>query len=132
MSNLPDTPKAILFWAATHIERVGLYLGPELFGGPGRTVDLPCWPRGAVEVATGEGRAREYRDGDHAQRVWSARDETYFILAEYLTGYPGVPPHNGHIHRFVLDQWSSTPGLTATEVARKFREVAVSLGEAGK
>lgn len=126
---IADTPAAILEWAACHIEHVGIYQGPHLFAGPGRTATLPCWPRGALEVATGHGQGggaagRTY-DWD---RIHRARDQALSILAETLTGHPvdaDEPADAKALHREVIDWWSAEPGRTAEDAARAFRTAAV-------
>ncbi|GAA3082700.1 DUF6197 family protein [Streptomyces rectiviolaceus] len=116
---IADTPAAILEWAARHIEHVGIHQGPRLFAGPGRTATLPCWPRGALEVAAG----RTY-DWDRIDR---ARDQAYGILAETVTGHPvdaDDPAAAKARHREVIDRWSAEPGRTAADAARAFRAAA--------
>ncbi|MEV7482759.1 DUF6197 family protein [[Kitasatospora] papulosa] len=88
---IADTPAAILEWAARHIEHVGIHQGPRLFAGPGRTATLPCWPRGALEVAVGHGRGAAGRTYDW-DRIDRARDQAFAILAETLTGHPPSTP----------------------------------------
>lgn len=53
---IADSPTTILARAARHIEHVGIHQGPRPFDGPGRKAALPCWLRGADEVAAGHGR----------------------------------------------------------------------------
>ncbi|WP_043469304.1 DUF6197 family protein [Kitasatospora sp. MBT66] len=124
---IADNPAAILEWAAHHIEHVGIHQGPRLFAGPGRTALLPCWPRGALEVAAGEGRGAAGRTYDWA-RIHGARDEAFALLAETLTGRPAEaadPAAAKDQHRDVIDRWSAEPGRTAADAARAFREAAV-------
>ncbi|MDX3387560.1 DUF6197 family protein [Streptomyces niveiscabiei] len=123
---IADTPAEILEWAARHIEHVGIHQGPRLFDGPGRTVTLPCWPRGALEVAAGHGRAPAGRRYDW-DRIHRARDEAFGILAETLTGSPvtaAEPAAAKALHREVIDRWSAEPGRTAADAARAFRIAA--------
>ncbi|MCZ4118129.1 DUF6197 family protein [Streptomyces sp. H39-S7] len=124
---IADTPAAILEWAARHIEHVGIHQGPGLFAGPGRTATLPCWPRGALQVAAGHGRGTAGRtyDWDVIDR---ARDHAFAILAETLAGHPvdaEEPAVAKARHREVIDRWSAEPGRTATAAARAFRAAAV-------
>ncbi|KOU84174.1 DUF6197 family protein [Kitasatospora sp. NPDC052868] len=116
---IADTPAEILQWAAHHIEHVGIHQGPHLFDGPGRTALLPCWPRGALEVAAGHARGAAGRTYDWP-RINHARDEAYALLAETLTGHPA----DAAAHRDVIDRWSAEPGRTAADAARAFREAA--------
>ena len=124
---IADTPAAILEWAARHIEHVGIHQGPRLFAGPGRTATLPCWPRGALEVAAGHGRGAAGRTYDW-DRIDRARDQAFSILAETLTGRPvgaDEPAAAKALHREVIDRWSAEPGRTATDAAHAFRAAAV-------
>ncbi|MFF1423177.1 DUF6197 family protein [Streptomyces sp. NPDC058280] len=124
---IADTPAAILEWAACHIEHVGLIRGPHLFAGPGRTATLPCWPRGALEVAAGHGRGAAGRTYDW-DRIHRARDQALRIFAETLTGHPvdaDEPADATALHREVIDRWSAEPGRTAEDAARAFRTAAV-------
>ncbi|MGX2994911.1 DUF6197 family protein [Streptomyces sp. JNUCC 64] len=123
---IADTPATILEWAACHIENVGIHRGPRLFAGPGRTALLPCWPRGALEVAAGHARGAAGRTYDWP-RINHARDEAYRILAETLTGHPADtadPAAAKDFHRAAIDRWSAEPGCTAAEAARAFRAAA--------
>ncbi|WP_327368560.1 DUF6197 family protein [Streptomyces sp. NBC_01217] len=122
---IADTSAGILEWAARHIEHVGLHLGPRLFAGPGRTATLPCWPRGALEVAAGHGRGAAGRTYDW-DRIDRARDQAFAILAETLTGHPvdADEPAAKALHGKVIDRWSAEPGRTAADVARAFRTAA--------
>ncbi|MGJ5898336.1 DUF6197 family protein [Streptomyces niveiscabiei] len=124
---IADTPAEILEWAACHIEHVGIHQGPRLFDGPGRTTTLPCWPRGALEVAAGQGRAPAGRTYDW-DRIHRARDQAFGILAEALTGSPVTadePAAAKALHREVIDRWSAEPGRTAADAAQAFRTAAV-------
>ncbi len=123
---IADTPAAILEWAALHVEHVGIHQGPHLFAGPGRTATLPCWPRGALEVAAGHGRGDAGRTYDW-DRIEQARDQAFGILAETLTGHPveADEPATKALHREVIDRWSAEPGRTAADAARAFRTAAV-------
>ncbi|MFC7928771.1 DUF6197 family protein [Streptomyces cinereoruber] len=121
-----DTPAAILEWAAHHIEHVGIHQGHHLFAGPGRTATLPCWPRGALEVAAGHGRGAAGRTYDWA-RINRARDEAFALLAETLTGKlvdAADPAAVKAVHRDVIDRWSAQPGRTAADAATAFRAAA--------
>ncbi|QEU90537.1 DUF6197 family protein [Streptomyces kanamyceticus] len=123
---IADTPAAILEWAARHIEHVGIHQGPRLFAGPGRTATLPCWPRGALDVAAGHGRGAAGRTYDW-DRINHARDQAFAILAETLAGHPvdaDVPTAARTLHREVIDRWSAEPGRTAADAARAFRTAA--------
>ncbi|MFD5068607.1 DUF6197 family protein [Streptomyces sp. NPDC058369] len=123
---IADTPTAILAWAARHIEHVGIHQGPRLFDGPGRTATLPCWPRGAVEVATGHGRGAAGRTYDW-DRIYRARDQAFAILAETVTGHPvdaDDPAAAKALHREAIDRWSAEPGRTAADAACVFRTAA--------
>ncbi|MET8980978.1 DUF6197 family protein [Streptomyces sp. NPDC004539] len=123
---IADTPAGILEWAACHIEHVGIHQGPHLFAGPGRTVTLPCWPRGALQVAAGQGRVTAGRTYDW-DRIDHALDQAFALLAETITGYPvtvGESAAVNILHRDVIDRWSAEPGRTATEAARAFRSAA--------
>ncbi|NDZ77019.1 hypothetical protein G3I19_00470 [Streptomyces sp. SID10853] len=123
---IADAPTAILEWAARHIEHVGIHQGPRLFDGPGRTATLPCWPRGALQVAAGHGRGAAGRTYDW-DRIDRARDEAFALLAEALTGHPvdaDDPAAAKVLHRRVLDRWSAEPGHTAADAARAFRTAA--------
>ncbi|MEN8656086.1 DUF6197 family protein [Streptomyces sp. 21So2-11] len=116
---IADTPAAILEWAARHIEHVGIHLGPRLFAGPGRTATLPCWPRGALEVATGQGRGAAGRTYDW-DRINHARDQAFAVLAETLAGHPMGADEAAAaraLHREVIDRWSAEPGRTAADAA---------------
>lgn len=124
---IADTPAAILEWAAHHIEHVGIHQGEHLFAGPGRTATLPCWPRGALEVAAGQGRGAAGRTYDW-DRIRRSRDQAFGILAEILTGRPveaDVPAAAKALCREVIDRWSAEPGRTAADTARAFRAAAV-------
>ncbi|MGC5260785.1 DUF6197 family protein [Streptomyces cyaneofuscatus] len=120
---IADTPAAILEWAARHIEHVGIHQGPRLFEGPGRTATLPCWPRGALQVAAGHGRGAAGRTYDW-DRIDRARDQAFGILAETLTGHPVDPAAAKALHREAIDRWSAEPGRTAADAARAFRTAA--------
>ncbi|MGW5401978.1 DUF6197 family protein [Streptomyces sp. NPDC003952] len=123
---IADTPVGILEWAAHHIEHVGIHQGPRLFAGPGRTATLPCWPRGALEVAAGYGRGAAGRTYDW-DRIHRARDHAFGVLAETLTGHAvdaNEPAAEKALHREVIDRWSAEPGRTATDAARAFRAAA--------
>lgn len=123
---IPDTPVAILEWAACHIEHVGIHQGRRLFAGPGRTATLPCWPRGALEVAAGHGRATAGRTYNW-DRIHRARDQALRVLAETLAGHPvdiDDPAAAKSLHRHLIDQWSAEPGRTAEDAARAFRHAA--------
>ncbi|MEU6295325.1 DUF6197 family protein [Streptomyces erythrochromogenes] len=123
---IADTPAAILEWAAHHIENVGIHQGPHLFDGPGRTALLPCWPRGALEVAAGRARGAAGRTYDWP-RINQARAEAFALLAETLTGNPvdaADPAAADTVHRDAIDRWSAEPGRTAADAARAFREAA--------
>ncbi len=123
---IADTPAAILEWAAHHIEHVGIHHGPRLFDGPGRTATLPCWPRGALEVAAGRSRGSADRTYDW-DRINHARDEAFALLAETITGHPADaddPSAAKDRHRDVIDRWSAEPGRTAADAARAFRAAA--------
>ncbi|MFF9346646.1 DUF6197 family protein [Streptomyces sp. NPDC014734] len=129
---IADTPAAILEWAARHIEHVGIHQGPHLFAGPGRTATLPCWPRGALEVAAGHGRGAAGRTYDW-DRIERARDQAFGILAETLTGHPvdaDEPAAANDLHRAAIDQWSAEPGRTSTDAARAFRAAAIRAAHA--
>ncbi|MET7319533.1 DUF6197 family protein [Streptomyces sp. NPDC005549] len=117
---IADTPAAILEWAARHIEHVGIHQGPHLFAGPGRTATLPCWPRGALQVAAGHGRGAAGRTYDW-DRINRARDQAFGILAETLTGHPVDASAR---HREAIDRWSAEPGRTAADAAHAFRTAA--------
>ncbi|MFE0178012.1 DUF6197 family protein [Streptomyces sp. NPDC059002] len=123
---IADTSAAILEWAARHIEHVGVHRGPRLFAGPGRTATLPCWLRGALEVAVGHGRGAAGRTYDW-DRINHALDQAFAILAETLAGHPAdadVPTAAKTLHREVIDRWSAEPGRTAADAARAFRTAA--------
>ncbi|MEW1674859.1 DUF6197 family protein [Streptomyces noursei] len=123
---IADTPAAILQWAAHHIEHVGIHQGPHLFAGPGRTATLPCWPRGALEVAAGHGRGAAGRTYDW-DRIDRARDQAFGTLAETLTGHPvdaDDPATAKALHREAIDRWSAEPGRTAADAAHAFRTAA--------
>ncbi|MEU5792242.1 DUF6197 family protein [Streptomyces sp. NPDC047813] len=123
---IADTPAAILEWAARHIEHVGIHQGPHLFDGPGRTATLPCWPRGALQVAAGHGRGAAGRTYDW-DRIDRARDQAFALLAETLAGHPADaddPTDAKALHREVIDRWSAEPGRTAADAARAFRTAA--------
>ncbi|MFJ6696685.1 DUF6197 family protein [Streptomyces sp. NPDC091272] len=123
---IADTPTAILAWAARHIEHVGIHQGARLFDGPGRTATLPCWPRGAVEVAAGHGRGAAGRTYDW-DRIYRARDQAFAILAETVTGHPvdtDDPAAAKALHREAIDRWSAEPGRTAADAAHAFRTAA--------
>ncbi|WP_434592498.1 DUF6197 family protein [Streptomyces sp. A5-4] len=144
---IADTPAAILEWAARHIEHVGIHQGPRLFDGPGRTATLPCWPRGALQVAAGHGRGAAGHGRGAAghgrgaaghgrgaagrtydwDRIDRARDQAFAILAETLAGHPvqaDDPTTAKALHRDVIDRWSAEPGRTAADAARAFRTAA--------
>ena len=124
---IADTPAGILEWAAHHIEHVGIHQGSRLFAGPGRTAPLPCWPRGALEVAAGEGRVAAGRTYDW-DRIHRARDKAFGILAETLTGHSvdaDEPAAAKALHREAIDQWSAEPGRTTAGAARAFRTAAL-------
>lgn len=126
---IADTPAAILEWAACHIEHVGIHQGPRLFAGPGRTVTLPCWPRGALEVAAGQGRGAAGRTYDW-DRIHRARDRAFGLLAETLAGHSVAsdePDAAKALHREVIDRWSAEPGRTAADAANAFRTAANAL-----
>lgn len=123
---IADTPAAILEWAARHVEHVGIHQGPRLFDGPGRTATLPCWPRGALQVAAGHGRGAAGRTYDW-DRIDRARDHAFAILAETLAGHPVAaddPTAAKALHRDVIDRRSAEPGRTAADAARAFRTAA--------
>ncbi|MFJ8628583.1 DUF6197 family protein [Kitasatospora sp. NPDC093550] len=123
---IADTPAEILEWAAHHIEHVGIHQGHYLFAGPGRTVTLPCWPRGALEVAAGQARGSAGRTYDW-DRIHRARDEAFRILAETLTGHPADtedPAAAKELHCDAIDRWSAEPGRTAADAATAFRTAA--------
>ncbi|MFJ8385559.1 DUF6197 family protein [Streptomyces sp. NPDC094438] len=123
---IPTDPVAILQWAACHIEKVGLHQGREPFAGAGRTVTLACSPRGAIDVAAGDGRRRSNRYYDtHAIRQGRAR--ALRTLAEHLAGHPleaHDPRDAEHLHRDVINQWSNAPGRTTAEAAQALRTAA--------
>lgn len=130
---IADTPAAILEWAACHIESVGIHQGAHLFAGPGRTTTLPCWPRGALEVAAGRGRGAAGRTYDW-DRIDRARDQAFALLAETLTGHPVAvedPDAARNLHRDVIDRWSAEPGRTAADAAAAFRAAAREHGAQG-
>ncbi|MFB7651490.1 MULTISPECIES: DUF6197 family protein [unclassified Streptomyces] len=81
---IADTPAEILERAARHIEHVGIHQGTRLFAVPGRTVTLPCWPCGALEVAAGHGRGEAGWTYDW-DRINDARDHAFGILAKTFT-----------------------------------------------
>ncbi|GGU26570.1 DUF6197 family protein [Streptomyces violascens] len=119
-------PIAILQWAACHIEEVGLHQGREVFAGAGRTVTLACSPRGAIDVAAGDGRRSgdRYYDTDAIRR---GRARALRIFAEHLAGHPlegGDPRDAEDLHCGVIDQWSNAPGRTAAEAAQALRTAA--------
>ncbi|MEU9778584.1 DUF6197 family protein [Streptomyces sp. NPDC047968] len=123
---IADTPAAILEWAARHIEHVGIHQGPRLFDGPGRTATLPCWPRGALQVAAGHGRGAAGRTYNW-DRIDRARDQAFALLAETLAGHPVDADDRTTaraLHREVIDRWSAEPGRTAADAARAFRTAA--------
>ncbi|EHM30825.1 hypothetical protein SPW_0820 [Streptomyces sp. W007] len=123
---IADTPAAILEWAARHIEHVGIHQGPRLFDGPGRTATLPCWPRGALQVAAGHGRGAAGRTYDW-DRIDRARAQAFALLAGTLAGHPvdtDDPTAAKDLHREVIDRWSAEPGRTAADAARAFRTAA--------
>ncbi|OKK02368.1 hypothetical protein AMK26_22110 [Streptomyces sp. CB03234] len=129
---IADTPAAILEWAARHIEHVGIHQGRRLFAGPGRTATLPCWPRGALEVAAGHGRGAAGRTYDW-DRINHARDQAFGLLAETLTGHPieaDEPASAKALHREVIDRWSAEPGRTAADAAHAFRTAAARAAHA--
>ncbi|WP_024760903.1 DUF6197 family protein [Streptomyces exfoliatus] len=130
---IADTPAGILEWAARHIETVGIHQGPGLFAGPGRTATLPCWPRGALEVAAGRGRGAAGRTYNWP-RIHRARHRAFEALAEALTGHPvDADEHAAATARLrdVIDRWSAEPGRTAADAARAFRAAAHALDAQG-
>ncbi|MFD5553747.1 DUF6197 family protein [Streptomyces sp. NPDC127068] len=129
---IADTPAEILEWAACHIEHVGIHQGPRLFASPGRTTTLPCWPRGALEVAAGQARGAAGRTYDW-DRIHRARDGAYAILAETLAGHPvdaDEPAAAKTLHREVIDKWSAEPDRTAADAAHAFRTAAAHANHA--
>ncbi|MER6913955.1 DUF6197 family protein [Streptomyces sp. NPDC000594] len=123
---IPADPAAILDWAACHITAVGLHQGSELFAGIGRTVTLPCWPRGAIDVAAGNGRGSSSRTYDWAA-IDRGRDQAYHAFAEYLAARPlaaGTTDSARWLHRSVMDEWSAVPGRTAEQAAQALRAAA--------
>ncbi|RZU37619.1 hypothetical protein EV284_2797 [Streptomyces sp. BK022] len=87
---------------------------------------MPCWPRGALQVATGHGREAAGRTYDW-DRIDRARDQASALLAETLTGHPvdaDDPAAAKVLHRQVIDRWSAEPGRTAADAARVFRTAA--------
>ncbi|MFI5809173.1 DUF6197 family protein [Streptomyces sp. NPDC051561] len=125
-------PRQILEWAAAHIEHVGLHQGRGLFAGPGRTVTLRCWLRGAIDVAAGHGRFNMSRTYDFPA-ISQARAEAYAAITEYLAGHP-VEGNDARTTEFrqraVLDGWSGQPGRTAADAARALRTAAARLAAA--
>lgn len=104
-----------------------IHQGPRLFAGPGRTATLPCWPRGALDVAAGHGRGAASRTYDW-DRINHARDQAFAVLAETLAGHPVDADERTAaraLHREVIDRWSAEPGRTAADSARVFRTAAV-------
>ncbi|MER7043640.1 DUF6197 family protein [Streptomyces jumonjinensis] len=123
---IPGDFAAILEWAACHIEQVGLHQGARLYAGPGRTATLPRWPRGAINVAAGEGRQSARHSYDWST-IHRARDEAYRAFAEHLTARPldaDTPENARRLHRDVMDQWSADPGRTAEHAAQGLRAAA--------
>jgi hypothetical protein len=123
---IPTNPRAILEWAACHIERVGLYQGDDLFAGPGRTVTLACWPRGAINVAAGDGRRSSARRYDGAA-IRHGRASAHRMLAEHLAGRPrevSDPGEAERVHCQFLDLWSEQPSMTAARAAKATRDAA--------
>ncbi|WP_238442138.1 DUF6197 family protein [Streptomyces pratensis] len=123
---IADTPAAILEWAARHIDHVGLHQSPRLFDGSGRTATLPCWSRGALQVAAGHGRGAAGRTYDW-DRIDRARDQAFSILAETLTGHPvgaDDPAAAKALRREAIDRWSAEPGRTAADAAHAFGTAA--------
>ncbi|MFI1189216.1 DUF6197 family protein [Streptomyces californicus] len=125
---IADEPAWMLRWAAAHLEHVGLHQGSRLFNGPGRTVTLACWPRGAIEVAAGRGRGKAGRTYDW-DRIHAARDQAMLAFAEHLTGQPLNPadPDAGAQARAAVDQWSAEAHRTAGAAAQALRAAADSL-----
>ena len=117
---VPSDPTEILAWAACHIEHVGIHQGSHLFNGPGRTVTLACWPRGAIRVAAGDGRFTSQRRYDHAA-IRRGEAEALRLFAEHLTGHPFDAEEDPYANRRAIDRWSSTPGRTAQEAAEQMR-----------
>ncbi|MEV3853037.1 DUF6197 family protein [Streptomyces sp. NPDC050095] len=123
---IPTDPVAILEWAASHIEHVGINQGRDLFAGAGRTVTLPCSLRGAIEVAAGEGRFRTDRYYD-TDAIRQGRARALRAVAEHLAGHrleALAPGEAEYLHRNVVDQWSRVPGRTAAEAAQALRTAA--------
>lgn len=123
---VPTEPAAVLEWAACHIERVGIHQGHGLFAGPGRTVTLPCWPRGAIEIAAGKSRITSGRINDWP-RIREARTEAFRLIAEHLVdGCLDLDneAETGQLHHEVLDEWSAVTGRTAEDAAHAFRAAA--------
>ncbi|MEY9937621.1 DUF6197 family protein [Streptacidiphilus sp. MAP5-3] len=120
---VPSDPADILEWAACHIEHVGIHQGSHLFDGPGRTVTLACWPRGAIRVAAGDGRFTSHRHYDHAA-IRRGEADALRMLAEHLAGPLIDADQDPHAHRRAVDQWSAVPGRTAAAAAQKMRAAA--------
>ncbi|MFE4639200.1 DUF6197 family protein [Streptomyces sp. NPDC056773] len=123
---VPTDAVAILEWAACHIEHVGIHQGRGLFAGPGRTVTLPCWPRGAIEIAAGKSRITTGRTYDWT-RIREARAEAFRLIAEHLVdGCLDLDNEadTTQLHHEVLDEWSAVTGRTAADAARAFRAAA--------
>ncbi|WP_331750800.1 DUF6197 family protein (plasmid) [Streptomyces globisporus] len=125
---IADEPVWMLRWAACHLEHVGLHQGSGLFNGPGRTVTLACWPRGAIEVAAGRGRGKAGRAYDW-DRIHAARDQAMLAFAEHLTGRPLDPTARdvGGQARAAIDQWSAEAHRTAATAAQALRAAADAL-----
>ncbi|MCX4549586.1 DUF6197 family protein [Streptomyces sp. NBC_01387] len=88
---------------------------------------MPCWPRGALDVAAGHGRGAASRTYDW-DRINHARDQAFAVLAETLAGHPVDADERTAaraLHREVIDRWSAEPGRTAADSARVFRTAAV-------
>ncbi|MFC1403192.1 MULTISPECIES: DUF6197 family protein [Streptacidiphilus] len=117
---VPSDPAEILEWAACHIEHVGIHQGNHLFNGPGRTVTLACWPRGAIRVAAGDGRFTSQRRYDHAA-IRRGEAEALRLFAEHLTGHPINADEDPYAYRRAIDTWSAAPGRTAQETAEQMR-----------
>lgn len=122
---IPTDPVEILEWAARHIENVGIHQGQGLFDGPGRTVTLACWPRGALEVAAGRARISRGRTYDW-EAIRRARADAFRLFAEHLAGHrlEAEGPAAECLHREVIDRWSAAPGRTAKEAAQALRAAA--------
>ncbi|MGA4842107.1 DUF6197 family protein [Streptomyces sp. G45] len=123
---IPTDPIAILEWAACHIENVGIHQGAYPFAGAGRTVTLACSPRGAIEVAAGEGRRSSDRFYD-TDAIRRGRARALRIFAEYLAEHPLEAEDAAdaeRLHCDVIDRWTAAPGRTAAEAARALRAAA--------